>query len=35
MSEFEIASLDSRTATLAARRMANWVAAMGIFVSVL
>lgn len=35
MSEFELASLDYRTATLAARHMANWIAATGIFVSVL
>ena len=35
MSEFEIASLDYYTATLAARHMANWIAATGVFVSVL
>ena len=35
MSEFELASLDYQTATLAARHMANWIAATGIFVSVL
>lgn len=35
MSEFEVASLDYRTATLAARHTANWIAATGIFVSVL
>lgn len=35
MSEFEIASLDYRTATLAARRSANWVAGAALAVSAL
>ena len=35
MSEFEIASLDSRTATLAARRWANWIAGAALAVSAL
>ena len=35
MSEFEIASLDYRTATLAARYAANWIAGASVFIAVL
>ena len=35
MSEFEIASLDYRAATLAARHWANWIAATSAFIAVL